>query len=102
MTKTSLLKFCYYRDKIGQNIQWNYTKSECNYSKYQIIEFLFLYMDSYHSAFFKIKSPSVISKYLSKHEQTGFDTLKPDSEYSLKELHKILSVSVSQSDHFIK
>lgn len=70
--------------------------SEGNYcanSKYQIVEFLLLFTDSYCSALFKIRSPNVISKYPFKHEPTGFDTLKPDSEYSLKEFHKILSLS---------
>lgn len=105
MKKISLLKFCSYHNKIRQNILCNCTKSECNHyanSKYQIIEFLLLFTDSYCSTFFKIKSPNVISKYPPKHEPTGFDTLKRDSEYSLKELHKILSASISQSDHFIK
>lgn len=47
----------------------------------------------------QIMSPTVISKYSSKHEPRGFDTLKSDSVHSLKELHKILSTSVSQSDY---
>lgn len=101
MMKISLLKFCFYHklEKIYSIIIQSQNVSYFANYKHQII---FLLMNSYCRTFLKVTSPIAISKCSSKHEPRGFHTPKPDSVHSLKELHKILSISVSQSDIFIK